>query len=105
MWKEAVVAYLTHHGSIFVDELRRITRNHRTADLGVDIWSWELPIKTQKYWSLDRIVRLACLSEQPFWNADMKIMPVYLAENNVGHCKSRFRLTTVGVGAQEVLTL
>jgi len=37
MWKEAVVAYLTHHGNIFMDEQSRITRNHRTADLGVDI--------------------------------------------------------------------
>jgi len=35
MWKEAVVAYLTHRGSIFMDELSRITKNYRTADLGL----------------------------------------------------------------------
>jgi hypothetical protein len=37
MWKEAVVVYLTHRGSIFMEELSRITRNHRRADLGADV--------------------------------------------------------------------
>jgi len=53
MWKEAVVAYLTHHGRIFMEEMRRIARNHRTADLGLifEVVTSRLRRRSTNHWT------------------------------------------------------